>query len=243
MSDLFHEVVLDEWIDKIFAVAALCPQHTFQILTKRPARMVRYFADLEERRKAIANEVLKIQVSYSLHQRKVNAIRLSLPLANVWLGVTAENQRTANERIPLLLQVPAVVKFLSCEPLLERIDIPKDFFDAANYCPHCDKTGAIIKDGIHARCDRSVPKYWVIVGGESGPGARPCHTSWLSSIVQQCKEFDVPVFVKQLGSNAWQESKISQFLSDEPSTARSKADRKGANFEQFPLNLQIRQIP
>lgn len=190
MSDLFHEDVLDFWIDKILAVCALCPQHTFMVLTKRPGRMVQYFQrfNLEERIKESAPS------GYGFIGKP------TLPLSNVWLGVTVENQKTACDRIPLLMQVPATLRFLSCEPLLEEVKLPNCFLESNNR--------------------------WVIAGGESGPKARFCSYDWLESIVNQCQSAEVPIFVKQLGSNS--DCSISG---------------KGADITKFPPVLSIRQVP
>jgi protein gp37 len=156
MSDLFHEDVPDEFIQGVFRTMAHATQHTFQILTKRPERMRRYV----------------------LSTRNPAVIRLP----NVWLGVSVENQPTADERIPILLNTPAAMRFLSVEPMLERIDLQLE-----------PRGGDAIG---HHSID------WVIVGGESGPNARPCNLNWLLDIVRQCKAAGVPCFVKQLGSRA-----------------------------------------
>lgn len=108
-----------------------------------------------------------------------------------------ENQAKADERIPLLRQTPGFVKFLSCEPLLEPIQLDLDGVD------------------------------WVIVGGESGKGARPCNINWIEDIVTQCKNARTKVFVKQLGQNCNWKTK----------------DRKGGNIDEFPFELQIRELP
>ena len=141
MSDLFHESVPFEWIDKVWEIMKATPRHTYQILTKRPDRMFEY---------AKSNQTLP----------------------NVLLGVTVENQQAANDRIPLLLQCPAALRFLSCEPLIAPVWI-------APYVNCLD---------------------WVIIGGESGPSARNCNIEWMKSIAQNCIDKNVPVFVKQLGA-------------------------------------------
>ena len=181
MSDLFHESVTDEQLDQIFAIMALTPHHTYQVLTKRPERMVDYLINQWERIEA----TFKMPCS----ERPKNLRDISnrnWPLSNVWLGVTVENQKAADERIPLLLQTPAAVRFLSCDPLLEEVDIK---ILLQNYVPNWNKKG----DPGCRQID------WVIVGGESGPKARPCDIEWIRSIVRQCAAADVPCFVKQKG--------------------------------------------
>lgn len=143
-GDLFHENVSDEWLNDIFEVMAYAQQHTFQILTKRPDRMSVYLSDLP------------------------------MILPNVWIGVTVENQKTADERIPVLLDTPATKHYLSMEPLLESINI--------------------------SRWLRNQPGIdWIIVGGESGPNARPMHPNWVRSLRNQCIDACVPFFFKQWG--------------------------------------------
>jgi protein gp37 len=169
MSDLFHENVPDEWIDRVFHIMALCPEHTFQVLTKRPDRMLEY----------LTNPV--IQQVYP-----------GLPLSNVWLGVSVENQAAADARIPLLLQTPAAVRFLSIEPLLGPVDLQKYLYPLP--------TARDLRHDLPP--DYSVkpkPLHWVIVGGESGPGARPMHPDWARSLRDQCQAAGVPFFFKQWG--------------------------------------------
>jgi protein gp37 len=175
MSDLFHEDVPDAFIDRVFAVMALAPQHTFQILTKRAERMREYMSGRRTRRGDRAVRP---------HERRAPRIAkgsYSWPLPNVWLGVSVENQHFADERIPLLLQTPAAVRFISAEPLLGPVDLAHWLDDIPSGSRRLD---------------------WVIVGGESGPGARPFDLAWARSIVQQCQAAGVPVFVKQLGASA-----------------------------------------
>ena len=188
MSDLFHEALPDEAIDRVFAVMALCPQHTFQVLTKRAERMQKY-AD-----KASAGAFLdrcageKYLASYPQHKRT------AWPLPNVWLGVSCEDQKTADERIPLLLQTPAAVRFVSLEPLLGAISLR--WMSAWPGSPH----GAALKPtGDTNHLDGLRLLDWVIAGGESGPGARPMHPDWVRGIRDQCVAAKVPFFFKQWG--------------------------------------------
>lgn len=160
MSDLFHEDIPFEFIDEVFRTVAVCPQHTFQILTKRPGQMKKYF-------------------EWSEYAKGIEQID------NVWLGVSTENQETADERIPLLLQTPAAVKWISAEPLLSKIDLELL--------------------GRHEYID------WVVVGCESGAKKRECKIEWVENIVNQCKQAKVPVFVKQLSIDNKVVKDISKF--------------------------------
>lgn len=218
MSDLFHRDVPFEFIDKVFAVMALCPQHTFQVLTKRPERMAEYLAT----RTAI-DDSMKVdrmppwyQVATAMlddgersmprgawQRAHDNMPDPSKPLPNVWLGTSVENQAAADERIPHLLRCPAAVRFLSVEPLL-------------------GPTARLPLQGIH----------WVIVGGESGHGARPCNIEWVRGIVEQCKSDVIACFVKQLGS-------VVDGV--EPWPVRMK--HKGGDPYRWPSDLRVRQFP
>jgi protein gp37 len=162
-SDFFIEEA-DPWRDEAFAIMALTPHHTYQVLTKRPDRMMEYLDDDEVRYR----------------------IAPKWPLPNIWLGVSVEDQKTADERIPLLLNTPAAVRWLSIEPLLGEIDILR-YLDEEWPC-FC---GEISCD--HLSID------WVVVGGESGHEARPMHPDWVRSIRDQCQAARVPFFFKQWG--------------------------------------------
>lgn len=175
MSDLFHEDVPFDFIDKVFAVMALAPQRIFQVLTKRPERMREYFNRPELYDRTL-READTFRAEWA-NKRPLARIPISnpatSPLPNVWLGVSAEDQKRAEERIPLLLQTPAAVRFVSLEPLLGPVDL--------SYRPRLGKLN------------------WVIVGGESGPGARPMNPKWARDIRDQCKAAGVPFFFKQWG--------------------------------------------
>jgi protein gp37 len=180
MSDLFHKDVPFDFIDKVFAVMTVTPQHTYQILTKRPERMVEYF-------KSRTTTLQWGAAAYETFGQLIAEVgEIEYPLRNVWLGTSVEDQATADERIPELQTVPATVRFLSCEPLLGPIDLRMD-------------TRAYLGEGeIH----------WVIAGGESGHRARPMHPDWVRSLRDQCKTTGVPFFFKQWGE--WTPVKFGQ---------------------------------
>ena len=172
-SDLFHPDVPDLFIDQVFAVMAACPQHTFQVLTKRPARMAEWVKEAELRVAEVGEQLASDNGWCHAHEGG------AWPLPNVWLGVSVENQRAAEDRIPHLLQTPAAVRFLSCEPLLGPLNL-------------ADGLGLM---GCPGDLD------WIICGGESGPGARPMHPHWPRSLREQCKEAGVAFFFKQWGEH------------------------------------------
>lgn len=194
-ADLFHPDVPDEFIAAVFGVMAACPQHTFQVLTKRPERMRAWFEWGGEnfglggwRRWSMSACDYGTEHDVPLRWQQQPPADWPWPLPNVWLGVTVENQAAADERVPLLLQTPAALRFLSCEPLLEAVDLWPAFSVA-------DANGEL--SGPRCKPDGSSAIDWVIVGGESGPRARPMDLDWARSLVGQCREAGVPVFVKQ----------------------------------------------
>src|SRR5205814_1444289 len=141
LGDVFDEEVPDPWRDDLFALIRCCPNLDWQLLTKRPIKMHDYLCH--------------------------SSWWMNGPPSNIWLGVSVEDQPRADQRIPFLIDTPARVRFLSCEPLLEPLQLDLQ--------------------GIH----------WVIVGGESGPGARPMHPEWARRLRGQCKLAGVPFFFKQ----------------------------------------------
>ena len=205
MSDLFHENVPDEVIDRIFAVMALCPQHTFQVLTKRVDRMREYFLEqsLPARVGRAAAWIWGGKNPDKQWDIAESIMRDTLP--NVWLGVSVEDQTRADERIPLLLDTPAAVRFISAEPLLGAIDLSywlRRFNRQEMGLQDDPMAAALLNQGIEDGNAFAQPAlHWVIVGGESGPKARPMHPDWARSLRDQCVAAGVPFFFKQWG--AW----------------------------------------
>jgi protein gp37 len=198
MGDLFHEDCPDEWIDRVFAVMALAPQHTFQVLTKRAERMREYFAASTNIPGFSSAAHYRVACGVALRGGASDDMRWPLP--NVWLGVSTEDQKRADERIPLLLQTPAAVRFISAEPLLGPVDLTRLAREGEN--------GAFIDDALtgfrsNGHGGATGPKLdWVIVGGESGGGARPMHPEWARSLRDQCAQAETAFFFKQWGEHA-----------------------------------------
>lgn len=200
MGDLFYERVTNEEIAAVFGVMAASPRHTFQVLTKRPERMLEWFKWVNRTRSsmtsadfctaAAVNRGVKVpMVSDACWWERCGV----WPLPNVHIGVSVEDQKRADERIPLLLQTPAALRFLSVEPLLEAVRIRGLIMSSPRpgecECGHghgftrCPNTGGVAR-AIDPRRSPSCPGFrravgegihWCIVGGESGPGSRPCH--------------------------------------------------------------------
>lgn len=211
MTDLFAPFVKDEWIDKLFAVAALCPQHTFIILTKRPKRMREWFERACQARAAVAHEMLEltqrdreIQSAVIFEHGKGGTSTMLVaawPLPNVWLGTSCGTQRSADEFIPKLLATPAVVRFASVEPMTGPVDLYNG--DPDPRLGGHKATHTFLGDWWEPGASKNAPPHhgldWVICGGESGPRARPMHPNWARSLRDQCAAADVPFFFKQWG--------------------------------------------
>ena len=213
MADLFHESIPDEFIARVFAVMALAPQHTFQILTKRPARMRSLLGGW-----GIQKLVMdRFANDDDLYVRRALAAGggQAWPLPNVWIGVSVEDQKSADLRIPILLDTFAAVRWLSCEPLLGPVNLT-DHVDRwreedGGECDwgHCSEAAvAVRRDYSHQDpvfacmlpvCAAHRGLDWVVVGGESGPGARPMRRDWARSLRDQCAATGVPFLFKQWG--------------------------------------------
>lgn len=227
MGDVFHEDAPSAWIETVYAVMALAPQHIFQMLTKRAERMQQW-ASYEHTPARVTFAMFTIAKSMGIDLKKTRpelfdeqgnaTVPVQWPLPNVWTGVSTERQQEADERIPLLLDTPAAVRFISAEPLLGPIDLTR-------LCILPQKPGSI-RAGIHLNalagryCESGMPYLgawdvngpcppdseqrrldWVIVGGESGPKARPSNPQWFRDLRDQCAEAGTPHLHKQNG--AW----------------------------------------
>ena len=220
MSDLFHEDVPDSFIDQVFAIMALASTHTFQILTKRPERMWEYFQPPSTAVLAKSPDARVGRLAMELADARGEDIDhpfwdawWAWPLPNVWLGVSVENQVWADQRIPLLVETPAAVRFLSIEPLLKPVDLGP----------------WLTEMGPNDWPVKSRELQWVIIGGESGPKARAFNPDWVREIVYQCQTAGVAVFVKQLGS-PW-------------AKAAGARHRMGGDPDEWPEDLRVREWP
>lgn len=225
LSDLFHEDIPDNFIDEVFAVMALCPQHRFMILTKRAERKCGYFAKgishMESRR-----SVQDVLDSMGRH-READALIDRWPLPNVWLGVSCENQATAHERSAWLRKTPAAVRFISQEPQLSEI----------HWTPE-------VLSGIHM----------IIQGGESGPGSRPFHLRWALETKSDCERAGTAWYFKQAGANlvAHQCGLLAEvhfpgkpqmdYLGNDIYSVHLK-NKKGGDLNELPIAIRIRQFP
>lgn len=271
MSDLFADGVPDAWIDEVFARMAVTYRHTYQVLTKRSARMRSYLTDPATPGRiwdlvdtggaeALINQPGRTGKGMTQYKGR------NWPLPNVWMGVSTEDQPRAEERVIHLIQSPAAIRFVSAEPLLSGLDLTclRDEFgwiDALRGERHASRPGDYQVFKWLAKLDL------VIVGGESGPGSRACWTPAVRSVVSQCERAGVAVFVKQLGANV-QDRNDAGFDGEEPNhwpdmdpadvehdltgyrdgyqgapVRVHLRDRKGADMEEWPEDLRIRQLP
>lgn len=222
-TDIFHEDIPFEQIDRLFAVMGLCPQHTFQILTKRPRRMFEYFRITtgdDERMACREASIAATRILAELGRDQGQYLFADWPLPNVWLGVTAEDQERADERVPFLLKCPAAVRFVSHEPALG----PVDLVGLGLKCPRVGE--ACGTDLPHPGCTSgnclgNLSIDWLITGAESGKDRRPMDLDWARDVRDQCKAAGVPLFVKQLHIDG----KLVKTM------------------EQFPHDLRIREMP
>lgn len=262
MTDVFGEWVPDELLDRLFGVLAVRHDVTFQVLTKRAERMAQYFAGDYRTRLLMAN------VSWTVADDAAIRFGADYELKHVHFGVSVENQEAADARIPHLLKVPAAVRFLSCEPLLGAVDLTQAGFDGRFVTNPL--TGSV---PYRPDLGNSSPRInWVIVGGESGSGARMFNVEWARSLVQQCKGAGVACFVKQLGERPVRADgrPLGAYDAEEGEFPRCSRcghfdfgpcgdgtllcngcdsawsglrDKKGGNPDEWPADLRVREFP
>jgi protein gp37 len=198
-ADVFHEEMTDAAIDRVFAVMAATPQHRYVILTKRQKKMQAYMAD-----PATAGRVAAA-IAVLGRDGKVE----SWPPANVWLGVTTENQKEAERRVPTLLQTPAAVRFVAAEPLLSAVEFKPEWL------PGAGAAGPTID--------------WVMGGGESGPNARPIQLDWVRALRDQCARTGTPFYW-----NDWGAAKPDGQAAKDAAPDAANRTIDGALHEAFP---------
>lgn len=233
MGDLFHETVEREFIEAVFGAMSLCGHHTFLVLTKRPARMQKFFASttLGACQSSFCLLSPDQEGNYAIYDTSAinGAGGNAWPLPNVWLGVTAEDQQRADERIPYLLDTPAVRRFVSIEPMLGPVDLNRLFWESASGLgggwESC-LSGKQFNPWLGEMFD--APKLdWVIAGCESGPGRRPVKVEWFRSLRDQCEASGVPFFLKQMdvdGKLVKMPDLDGRMWADRPEEARPEAE-------------------
>lgn len=251
MSDLFYEGFDDWQIAAVFGVMARAHWHTFQILTKRPDRALRWckwwaeralshaggggvFAQALPAAQAVKGQSFTVWAGPDNPKRET-MIAPGWPLPNVWIGASVENQEYADKRIPELLRIPAAVRFVSYEPALGPVSLGQ-WLDWPWWCERCQMVPAQnAETHLHCHDEGAVVRRsldWLIVGGESGTGARPFDIAWARSAVAQCKAAGVPVFVKQMGARPSESGKPALYR-----------DIKGGDMSEWPEDLRVRDWP
>lgn len=226
MSDLFHEALPDSAIDEVLAVMLVAPAHTFQVLTKRAARMRAYFAA-----PGLYDRVLRAAGPLRVTFPETTGVCISNPGVRlppwIWLGVSVEDQKRADDRIPHLLATPAAVRWVSYEPAIEDVEFQRD---RGWLEPFQDVTPSLVR----------TPRIsWIVVGGESGPGARPFDLAWARSTIRQCREAGVAAFFKQAGAHVVDSDRGLPNLP----MAQPYRDRKGGDPAEWPPALRVREFP
>lgn len=253
MSDLFHDGFSNEQIAAVFGVMAACPQHTFQVLTKRAERMGHWFrwvakraqknapADRENPWWPVRDVLADGARGLSTNSRAAGGYLMggggqAWPLPNVHIGVSVENQETADERVPWLMEVPAAVRFVSLEPLLEWVDLENVHPFHLKRDPEKENDPIIRLDALRGHLkgpdemqDGKID--WVIIGGESGGKARLFNPTWAKDMVSVCRAAGVPVFVKQMGSNPLSVTGVKL------------RDKAGADPAEWPEELRVQEFP
>jgi protein gp37 len=228
MSDLFHEALTNEQIAAVFGVMAAAPRHTFQVLTKRAERMRDWFRWVAETchsattydctlfNHLASKHGVQARPGWRRHCAETEDLHRSWPLPNVWLGVSVENQAAADERIPLLLETPAALRFLSCEPLLGPV----------NVCAVPDGKTRLAE--FSARNTPLGDIDWVIAGCESGRGARPAQVDWYRALRDQCAAAGVPFFLKQaVHTSEWAPGAPSSSVPIGPGPGTGSSEKAG----------------
>lgn len=229
MSDLFHENVPFEFIDKVFAVMMLAHWHVFQILTKRADIMYDYLCN------RVRNDHFNIETEAMNYARYYDDKLVKFPLPNVLIGVSVENQETSNDRIRYLNHAPAAIKFISYEPALDYVNFIGDVLNGGHILgpimePRIERIDTEI--GFEESLEFISPIDWIIVGGESGVNARPFDINWARHIIAQCRKAGVACFVKQFGSNP--------VIDGKPLSVNYG---KNGNMALWPEDLRVREYP
>jgi protein gp37 len=272
MTDLYGDWVPDSWLDQMYAVMALTPQHFYIVLTKRSERRLGYLSNPQTPvriARAMEREIPDnldhyeseglaagaVPINKGTHKNSYPLFPEQWPISNVIEMGSFGTQEEADKIIPILLQTPAAARGLSVEPMLEAISLEE--------LPNVSGIGRYLNCLSNAGVDHGaeIPTKidWVICGGESGPGARPLNLAWPESLLQQCQAADVPFFFKQFGSNPqvnyqrWLTSDLSRGGSPESISIHLKQgaenvrialrDRKGGDPSEWPEHLRVREWP
>jgi protein gp37 len=235
LCDWLDDDVPIEWLADFLKLIHDTPNLDWLLLTKRPENFVRRMDAVSSYGETIGQPDTRLEEDGAWFASKWH----NTPPANVWLGTSVEDQTRADARIPALLKIPATVRFLSVEPLLGPVNLP-------SHLGRVDAPGCISHGDLSDWID------WVILGGESGPVARPCNVEWIRDLARQCQAAGVPCFVKQLGSLAIGKQSDQRFPFNHGATLLDKSSGtsklilehpKGGDPAEWPEDLRVREFP
>lgn len=242
LCDWLDEEVPIEWLVRFMATIISTPHLDWLLLTKRPELWWRRISDALAHVEGITGRQWPDRDPKTDCGFMLNEWLAGNAPQNVWLGVSVEDQTRAEGRIPLLLGIPARLRWLSVEPLIGPVDLRPYAFGGFVHSPNCENEHCALADGPEDCSGLVIPGVdWVVVGGESGSKARPCNVAWIRDIADQCKPSDVPVFVKQLGANPVV-TKLSPGQ-EIPDDFRAFSDPKGGDQSEWPADLRVREFP
>jgi protein gp37 len=247
MGDVFHDDMTDDFLDSVFGVMWACrylgaeayPGHTFLLLTKRPGRGAEYMR--QDRRRKHAQAAVRYGGGIDPDALYDSIAFATAPHPRIWVGISAEDQETLDARWPMLAEVPAAKHWISVEPMLGSVELK---------CHGCGQDVQSHRAPDQGGCSGWFPDL-VVAGGESGPGARPCDIGWMRSLRRQCGDAGVPFHLKQLGAvpvtigeptgnfRTHNGRRQMEIVADRyPIT-----DSKGANPDEWPPDLRVREWP
>lgn len=244
LCDWLDDDVPVEWLARFLNLIHDTPNLTWLLLTKRPENWEKRLRDVCVYFQGLPGDWTQAPAwQFANRWCPHNGVHRFAPPLNVWVGTSVEDQTRADERIPALLSIPAAGRFLSVEPLLGPVDLAYQGGSMLHgVCTMCvpfncelHGSGELLRN---APCNQKI--HWVIIGGESGPGARPCNVEWIRSLVRQCKDASVPCFVKQLGGMSVMPSNVEGISGPVPLFVKH---RKGGDPTEWPEDLQWREFP
>ena len=258
LSDVFHADVPFTYVMAMYGVMAACPHHTFQLLTKRHWRMADFYAltrAMDRPMKACVDEA-KLMLDKVFAENRISVglytryrVRLDIasdapwPPPNIWLGVSAEDQQRADERLDALFKCEAAVRWASVEPLLGPVDLDRKGRLSGAYESAVPPDLRSCRLGSVERVQVQVLD-WVVVGGESGPGARSMDVRWAMDVIDQCEAHGVPLLMKQLGSEPTQPDPAYEGpVADAPRVKLPLSHDKGGDWDEWDPRLRVRKYP
>lgn len=237
LCDWLDDEVPVGWLAQFLALIHGTPNLDWLLLTKRPELFEARFKSVLSERNISKNQDCS-------EWRFIDDWINGHPPSNVWMGVSVENQKRAEERIPILLKIPAALRWLSLEPMLGSVDLTHLDAEGAGHPDWCQINAMAGKQSDMGRPCPDIPKLdWLVIGGESGDHARPCSIEWIRSLLKQGTDSGVPVFVKQIGAMATVIREPERPWRGETLMRPYVKDPKGGDPAEWPEDLRVRQMP